>query len=417
MKRILMIAFHFPPLAGSSGIQRTLRMVSHLPDLGWQPIVLTANPRAYGRCSNDQLQDIPGHVPVIRAQAWDTARHFSAFGRYPAALGRPDRWVSWWPGAVLAGRRAIRAHKPDVIWSTYPIATAHSIGSTLAKQSGLPWVADFRDPMAQPNYPKDPLTWRQFSAIERKTITTARLCTFTTPSAAATYRERYPEASERIRLLENGYDEESFAGAQPLGSLNEGKLTLLHSGIVYPSERDPTCLFAALADLKSATPKLFEKLIVRFRAPVHTDLIQNLATQHGVSQNTEVLPSVNYRDALSEMLSADGLLLLQASNCNEQIPVKLYEYLRAGRPIIALTDHNGDTGKTLLSAGVDSIASLDNPGEIHQLLGNFVAHPEMFKMPSGASIQSSSRTMRASQLVRMLEEFPEDACDLRTNAS
>lgn len=77
MKRVLMIAYHFPPLAGSSGIQRTLRFVQHLPDFGWEPLVLTADPRAYESTSDDLLAEIPQGTLVRRSLALDTARHLS----------------------------------------------------------------------------------------------------------------------------------------------------------------------------------------------------------------------------------------------------------------------------------------------------------------------------------------------------
>ena len=81
MKKVLMIAYHFPPLAGSSGIQRTLRFAQQLPEFGWQPIVLTADPRAYERTSDDLLDQLPAGLVVKRAFALDTARHLSFGGR------------------------------------------------------------------------------------------------------------------------------------------------------------------------------------------------------------------------------------------------------------------------------------------------------------------------------------------------
>ena len=95
MRRVLMIAFHFPPLAGSSGIQRTLRFAQHLPEFGWEPLVLTAHPRAYERTSGDLVADIPEGMHVERAFALDSARHLAIKGRYPDIFARPDRWISW----------------------------------------------------------------------------------------------------------------------------------------------------------------------------------------------------------------------------------------------------------------------------------------------------------------------------------
>ncbi len=89
MKRVLMVAYHFPPLAGSSGIQRTLRFVQHLPAFGWEPAVLTADPRAYERTSNDLDADVPRGVPVVRAFALDTARHLSSRGATPVSSPAP----------------------------------------------------------------------------------------------------------------------------------------------------------------------------------------------------------------------------------------------------------------------------------------------------------------------------------------
>ncbi len=244
MKRVLMIAYHFPPLAGSSGIQRTLRFVQHLPAFGWEPIVLTAHPRAYDQTSADLVGEVPPGVHVERAFAVDAARHLAIGGRYPSFLARPDRWMTWRFGAVPAGMRLIRKYRPQAIWSTYPIATAHVIGDILRRRSALPWIADFRDPMAQDGYPEDPRIWRSFKAIEETAVRRARFSVFTTPGAAREYKRRYPDAAQRIVVIENGFDEESFAGLAAAGDayepLNAGAVTVLHSGIVYPSERDPT---------------------------------------------------------------------------------------------------------------------------------------------------------------------------------
>jgi hypothetical protein len=407
LQRVLMIAYHFPPLAGSSGIQRTLRFVQHLPGLGWQPLVLTASERAYERTSTDLNADIPASTIVRRAFALDTARHLSFRGRYVGAMARPDRWVSWRFDAVRQGLQMVRTFKPQVIWSTYPIATAHLIGAALHRQTGLPWIADFRDPMAQDGYPADPKTWQSYKRIEQQALEQAALSVFTTPGAAAEYRQRYPATASRVRVLENGYDEEAFASAAPThdgGPLTPGAVTLLHSGIVYPSERDPTQLMAALRRLHDCGAINPGNLRVRFRAPVADALLLDLAGEHGVSNFLEVLAPVPYKTALAEMLRADGLLVMQASNCNAQVPAKVYEYLRAGRPILCLADPLGDTAGVIRSAGIDAIARLDDAADIAQLLGRFLAGGAQAPttLPLAASVQLASRKGRAQVLAGWL---------------
>ncbi|MDO9235787.1 MAG: glycosyltransferase [Aquabacterium sp.] len=411
MKRILMVAYHFPPLAGSSGIQRTLRFVQHLPSLGWQPLVLSADPRAYEKTSADLLADVPKATVVRRAFALDTARHLQLAGRYLGWMARPDRWISWKLDGVRQGLKLIDEFKPDVIWSTYPIATAHVIASALSRRTGIPWIADFRDPMAQDGYPADPLTWQSYQRIEEDAARHARHCVFTTPGAARMYQQRYPAAANRMVVLENGYDEESFSSATLLpgtSSPDSGPrpLLMLHSGIVYPSERDPTQLFMALGRLKKAGVLGADDLRIRFRASVNDGLLQELADAHGAQDFIELCPAIPYREALAEMMAVDALLVMQASNCNAQIPAKIYEYLRAGKPILGLTDPAGDTAGVLRGAGLTDIVRLDSADDIAQMLPALVRDWRQGKvvLPDALAVQQASRLGRSQALAVLLAQ-------------
>ena len=405
-----MVAFHFPPAAESSGIQRTLRFVQHLPALGWEAVVLTAHPRAYRRTSDDLMSQIPPGTEVVRAFALDTARHLSIAGRYPGLLALPDRWQSWRFDAVAAGMALLRRLRCDAVWSTYPIATAHQIGASLHRRSALPWIADFRDPMAQDGYPPDARTWNSFKRIEEVAFANAARCVFTTPGAASEYRKRYPTVPpERTVVIENGYDEETFAGIEPDQSQTAQspgrRLTLVHSGIVYPSERDPTQLMQALSILKEAGTVTKDNFRVCFRGSEHDGMLTQVAGRAGVADLVQLLPPIPYGQALEEMMRADALLIMQASNCNAQIPAKLYEYLRAGRPILGLTDPAGDTAGLLRASGINAIAPLDSAPGIAELLKRFVEHPERRTdcIASETAVRSASRRARAVELAQLLD--------------
>ena len=410
-----MVAYHFPPLAGSSGIQRTLRFAQNLPEYGWNPLVLSATPRAYERTGSDLNAEVRDNLVVRRAHAFDTARHFSFRGRYPGFLARPDRWMTWQFDGLRVGLQMVREYKPDVLWTTYPIATAHLIGARLSARTGLPWVADFRDPMVQDDYPEDPKVRASFEKIERAVLLRADRCVFATQAAAREYAERYPACAGRIQVLENGYDEESFAGAERsamgLGPLSAGRTTLLHSGIVYPSERDPTQLMAALARLKKTGMIATSTLRVRFRAAVHEALLRELAEKYGVSDLIEVEPPIDYGKALVEMMRADALLVLQAANCNMQVPAKVYEYLRARRPLLVLSDPEGETVRVLQAAGVMRHARLDGEEEIAGLLASFLADPLRNNafLPDECAIRGASREARTRELASVLDRVARGA--------
>ena len=100
------------------------------------------------------------------------------------------------------------------------------------------------------------------------------------------------------------------------------------------------------------------EFFLRLRASAHDSVLQGLINKHGVADIVELQPPVPYREALLEMARAEGLLVLQASNCNDQVPAKLYEYMRCRRPLIGLTDPQGDTASVLRRIGVNNIARL-----------------------------------------------------------
>jgi len=410
VKRVLMVAFHFPPLHGSSGIQRTLKFVQYLPAAGWQPLVLSAHRRAYGATSAGQLAQIPPGVPVRRAFALDAARHLALRGRYPRWLALPDRWAAWCLGAVPSGLALIRRHRPAVLWSTYPIATALLATLLLHKLSGLPWVIDLRDPMLDEYIPADPPTRRVIAWLERQCLRHCSAIVCTTPGTIRTYRARYPELpAARFHLIENAYDEENFRSAALAAAPARaaGPLRLLHSGTIYPQEREPDSLFAALAALQEAGQVCAQRLQVVLRASGHEAHLAQLIARHGIGGLVQLAPPLPYEAALAEMLAADGLLVLQARMCNAQVPAKLYEYLRAGRPILALTDAAGDTAALLRAAGINTMAPLDQPAAIITTLLEFMqlCATGQAPRPDPAIVAGHSRQARSAQLAALLDDL------------
>ena len=410
MQRVLMIAFQFPPFSGSVGVQRTLRFVQHLPHFGWQPAVVSAWPRAYETTDPGSTGEVPDGTVVRRTFALDAKRHLGIAGRYSAALARPDRWwMTWVPSAVAGSLRLIRQIRPDVIWATYPIPAALRIGSLIHRLTGLPWIADFRDPMAQEGYPADHRTWLTYKAIEEDAISSAAFSVFTTQDAAQLYRVRYRDAVDRIRIIENGYDEDSFAAvesaARSAGPLAADRITLLHSGVIYSPDRDPKCLFAALARLKRRGLLDPARFRIRFRAPQFDAFLRGLASEMGVLDLIESMPPIPYREALEEMIRADALVLLSGADFSAQVPAKLYEYLRAARPILGLTDPLSSSARVLHAAGVHNVAPLESVDGIETLLANLLAAlaTATAQCPEQAVVRGYSRRARAGELAALLQ--------------
>lgn len=411
-KRALLIAFHFPPQAASSGIQRTLSFSRHLGRYGWEPMVLSAHPRAYNQQNPSQLASVPSELLVRRAFALDSKRHMGIKGRYPELLALPDRWISWWLGAVPQGLAMIRQHRPQVIWSTFPVATAHLIGLTLHRLTGLPWIADFRDPMLQPSHPTSRMQRKFYGWIEHQTIMRCHTAVFTTQGAMNAYRTRFPQLpASKFTVIENGYDEDGFApgGDQRSPVVNRAArpITLVHSGVLYQTGRDPSTLFEALARLRDAGTVDGQSLRVVLRAPGDVDVVRKLAQRLAVTDIVDVLEPVPYREALHEMLDADGLIVFQGTPFNNQIPAKVYEYFRARKPILGLVDPLGETANVLRAAGFDTVVDMDNVEQVMSTIKLFIdqVRDGQAHVASEALVAASSRDHRAGQLAKLFDSL------------
>jgi glycosyltransferase involved in cell wall biosynthesis len=402
----MMIAFHYPPYSGGSGIHRTLKFSRYLLHHGWQPIMLAPNPRAYPNTSFDQIAEIPSSVKVHRAFALDTGRHLAVRNSYPQLLALPDRWISWFFGAVPAGVRLIAKYRPDVIWSTFPIATAHLIGATLCRLMRIPWVADFRDSMTEDDYPRDPRVRRSYLCVERLVVRHSSCLIFTTDSAREMYHHRYADlAANRSLVIANGYDESDFASIQSppvAGEAHSRPIRLVHAGLLYPKERDPIPFLRVLGRLKTMKMVDSNSLRVDLRAPGSESYYSHEISKYGIDDLVHLLPALPFHMSLQDCAAADALLLFQAPCCNHQIPAKVYEYLRLNKPILALTSETGDTANLLRECGGATLMSILDEEVIFQALPAFLRSVQLriHLLPNVDKVSSYSRQIQTAALAR-----------------
>lgn len=429
-RNALLVAFHFPPCVGSSGLLRALCFARDLRALGWGVDVLTASPRAYEQTSDELLESLPSDVAVHRAAALDTRRHLSVRGRYLESLAVPDRYLSWFPFAVAAGLRVVRRRRVGVIWSTYPVATSHLIGCALARLTGRPWIADFRDPMVE----RDERTGAWFPAwaplrrarlfIERLSVRYARALVFCTEGARRIVEQRYGNAvAGRTHVIPNGYDERIFAeierGADFAAAPSPG-LTLVHSGTIYRSaDRDPAAFLAAVRTLKSAGRLHPGRDRIVLRASGAERWLTALIADHDLAGLVYLEPRCPYREALHEVLRADGLLVFQGYTSNPAIPAKLYEYLRSGRPIFGMVDGAGETALLLREVGGSMHADLQSAAEIAERLGEFVdgLRDGRLRGVAADTARRFSRESRAAELAVVMEKVLLDTGSARPATS
>lgn len=410
-RRALLVAFHFPPQAASSGVQRTLSFSKYLGNFGWSPIILTASPLAYGEKNGLQLYELPSSLVVRRVFALDTKRHFGVRGRYFDVLALPDRWVSWCLSAIPLGYLMIRKYKPAVIMATYPIPTALLIGLILHRLTGIPWIADFRDPMLQDDYPGTRLQRKAYQWIEEQVFCTCKKAIFTTSGTMEYYRQRYPDIpAEKFAVIENGYDEDGFKAVASEQSIRPTQstacVTLLHSGTLYSNDRDPSAFVQAIAKLKLVGQVDASSLRIILRGTGDDHYFNAMVRSHGVEDIIRIEKAVPYYAALQEMQNVDGLLVFQGPTVNTQVPAKVYEYFRAKKPILGLLDLTGETAKILAREGFQDLAKIDSVPSIMCALEKFLSRVRggCAHVASDVLIAESCRKHRTFELAQVFEQ-------------
>lgn len=410
-KTIFLIAKDYPPSSESSGVQRILKFSQYLPELGWNVQVLTMDVKAYGdSINNAQLSEIPKSVLVKRAFALNTALHLSIKGRYFSWMALPDRWMSWIPFGFFTGLKMILTNRPDVLFSTYPCASAHLLGLLLHRVTGVTWIADFRDPMLYKNDNVKGIQQFLYQWIERQAIKSCQHAIFTTPGAIEHYAKiKYPDYPEnKWVLIPNGFDEQNFIDS---GFVNQDaeaneQLVLLHAGYLYSAERDPRYFFRALSSLFKEKKLNTGEIKIILRAAGNEDIYRALIKAENLENVVFLESSIPYKQALAEMLSVDALLLFQGSLCNHQIPAKVYEYFRAKKPIFALTDEQGDTASLLREASIFTMAPLNDEVKIAAEFLAFVTQLKQGKapLPDDDFVAKQSRKSRTAQLADLLNK-------------
>jgi glycosyltransferase involved in cell wall biosynthesis len=363
-RRVLMLAYLFPPIAGA-GVQRTLKFVRYLEPLGWLATVVSTRSRAYGTRDPSLVPEIPASTRVVRTPAVPLARYL-AIVLYKLRLRRlrawvlwPDNGLGWAPFAFLAALRAARRDRPDVIFSTSAPYGSHVVALLVARLTGLPWVADFRDEWTtNPHLVDQPRPLMALATRAERAITSraSRIV------LAAGYFDLVGLERDDPRRVEipNGVDEADLPGASA-PSPSADRFVLAHVGTLYDI-RDPSPALRALAALADRRAIDAGRVEVRLVGSVW---LPNLASPPGIRVTRTGY--VDHAAAIAEMRASTALLFYVPSSSLAPSG-KLFEYLASGRPLLCLA-HPDNLGSRLVrewDAGV--VADPDDEAAIEEAL-------------------------------------------------
>ncbi|MDX2283068.1 MAG: glycosyltransferase [Bacteroidia bacterium] len=374
MPRVLLITYYWPP-SGGAGVQRVLKFAKYLRDFGWEPVVyVPANP-SYPVLDPSLEADIPPDLEILRGPIWEPYEWYKRFtgkgkqervysgflteDRPPSLTERLSVWIRgnffipdarrFWIGPSVRRLDAwLRQHPVDAILSSGPPHTVHLIARGLKRRTGLPWIADFRDPWTNIDfYPQLGLTpWadRLHRRMEASVVREADQLVTVSWVWAEEFRAL---GARNPRVILNGFDDQDFAfDPPPL----EPRFVCAHIGYLN-ADRNPPRLWEAFGELYQDHPDLRRDLVLRFVGKADHVTFRQLEAA-GLSGCVERIDYVPHSEVLRYTRSAQLLLLLvnNVPNVMGHIPGKTYEYIGSRRPVLAIAPPEADAARVLREA-------------------------------------------------------------------
>jgi glycosyltransferase involved in cell wall biosynthesis len=411
MRKLLLISYPFPPDNTPAAI-RPGQLYDYLPEFGYRPIV-TASSIEGSRNSEPSVHRVPTGRETRRTRfASALAQNFMRF-----AAPYNDR-LAWAPYAAAAGAKIIREERVDAVFSTSPFLASHIAALQLKSKFGLPWIADFQDPIRDNPFRTRSWPYPYDALLERRLFSRADCLLANTDTVADVWRERYPQWAPKISILWNSFDPRERIG--PGIPADRSNRILAHVGTLY-GERHPGRLLSALDRLKDAAPGVLVKLV----GPIEPALLARHRTRFESLQGKHLLELYNKlvsrEQSLQEMISSDYLLLLDINENNAafQVPSKLLDYIRIGHPILAYTLSNSPVAQILGKSNIPhaTISPTDPEPEADRKLLDFLKLPAGTHEPSQWFKDNFSAPSQARTVAGLLDSLVLSFDLVKTNAS
>ncbi|MCR5463470.1 MAG: glycosyltransferase [Bacteroidales bacterium] len=439
MKRVLIITYYWPP-SGGSGVQRWVKFAKYLPKEGWQPVIYTPENPELTTIDKTLATEIPPEAEIVKTHI------FEPYGIYRKLMGKgsstdlkaltsagsdgnevnpvnggkkswkqklslyirgnyfiPDPRIMWVRPSVKFLKKYLKQHPVDAIVSTGPPQSMHLIGLKLSRATGLPWLADFRDPWTKIFYFKHleltPKSEAKHQALEKKVVDGATRVIAVSPMVKKDFEAI---TSTPVELITNGFDEEDFN--DPFEA--DEYFNITHTGL-FASDGDPEILWKVLS-AKCQDDKEFRKLL-RIRLVGKTDQeIVNSIEAAGLGPNLVNLGYQSHEVAVREQRNASVLILplRKEPEYEAVLPGKLFEYLASRRPILGIGQTDGAMAQVVRNTGSGIVYDWEDEEKIRRWIDfswdEFKANE---LLDNASDISMYSRRRLTKRLAALLEEI------------
>ena len=440
MKRVLIISYYWPP-TGGSGVQRWVKFSKYLPAEGWQPVIYTPeNPEQLAVDASLEAE-VPAEAEVIRTHITEPYEMYKKVLRRSGHskeavevnpvnaqnksllqkmamwvrgnLFRPDPRCLWIGPSVRFLKKYLSEHPVDLIVSTGPPQSMHMIGLRLSEETGIPWIADFRDPWTRIFYFKHlqmtRATERWHKRMERKVLDSADAVVAVSPLVQQDFQEM---TQTPVELITNGFDECDFpAGRSEDANGGAGKdFTVTHTGL-FAADGNPTMLWDVLAE-KCAADDEFRRLLKIKLIGKTDDQIIKAIHEAGLKDNLIDMGYLPHAGAIDEQRKASLLILplRKEPEYRAVLPGKLFEYLAAWRPVLGIGQTDGAMSMILEDTKVGTVLDWEDKAAMREYIDScWARHLEGRLDVADADISRFTRrnlTHRMAQLFEKLTAHP-----------
>lgn len=414
LRTVLMITQKFPPFNGV-GVLRVTKFVKYIQDFGWRPVVLTCKREEDHLDAVDEklLDGVPEDLSIYRVNApslYDIYRliggrakqgSFSLSKNSLSSLIRslfvPDQYVAWYFTGVRKAKEIFQVENIDAVYSTSPRETSHLIGRKLHLKYQCPWIADFRDPwIGKQHRPKRIQPLEQFEKyLEKRVLRDADCILAAWPGIIRSFE---PDIEGKSQVLTNGFDEEDFRGLNPHAF---PKFTFVYAGSLF-KELSPLPMFEALDVLLRTHPKIRQRMQVVFLGRQDT-FVRDTIKKYKLEYCVDIIPQIPHRECLQYMLGADVLIFSVPDK--QWIPSKIFEYLRANRPILAIADQDSDAVQMIRRVNPGLCFASRDPDQIAGHILNLLQNHQISacKIQNNRRLWAFERRHLAKQLAHTLD--------------
>ncbi len=417
-KKVLIISYYFPPL-GMGGVQRVSKFVKYLTSFGWEPVVLTVKEIEYFAFDSSLLDEIPDEVKVFRSGSFDPLRLFFILKKifklkktfkknfYPSESRKlfssiffPDSKIGWLPFALAKGFIISKKEKVDLIFSSSPPPTAHLLAYFLKILTGKKWVADFRDMWTGYRLQYLPTVFHRFlkEKIQENIFKKADEIITINEKIAEKIKEKECCVCD---IIPSGYDKEDFSFQK---DEKKNYFKIVYCGTLSP-DADPEPFFLAFSNLIMEEESLRSKIrLVHIGNFFGIDL-DELIKKYNLNQFIQRKGYLPHKKALKEMASADLLLLLISEGKDQISTGKIFEYLYAKKPILAVVPPLGATGELIKRFKRGKVISPEDIDEIKEAIKFFFERKEKPNVFDEKDLNLFERKYLTSKLAQIFDSL------------